>query len=1640
MSFSSELAGMKKELEELVRAVEHNSGAFKDLNDALNSITAGKIVSQQDLTMLRTLADNVRIAREEIEKYKMVAQDMPRTLSGRSMGMLPAGNVFGFDIQAEKNHVRKLIAETKAELDAARRPYGPLGQGNLTARTADLPAANNLTSRLLAGPIVDTKKIDELSTKLHALGQEYVHLGKMEEMINVREGGIAAISNTRITARQTETTVIKEQTQALNQLNIAQGGTGDTTIIARMPDELARVEEARIAMTPAATTMANNMTGGGNFTEEGLAKSLRGGVVATENALQAAAKYHYTLKDLSKVTTEASSGISRMTFAMQDQSGVGQRLTVSVDKWGNVLADTQRRFRSFGDAVVKNFFEVMKWTIAVGMVYGPMRALQDLLTKAIENETKLVDVTIAMGNAQREASVLFDVAADTAQATGEEVNKVIDAYVLAYRATGNISSETERFTTANKLLLDSLTLSKLAAIDEATASDTLTASLRQVAGELSAGYGINNALLGGEVLMNKWIATTRAANVDLATLATSFAIVGEAAGNANLNIDELNGIIAAIAETGVASGREAANIGRALIAGFQTDRSIAELSRFGVAVKTTTGEMRGFLEIMSDIYQLKSSGLISDEQFAKLTLVLGGGTRRQAPFQAFIENYPRVEQVAKMSALANAETGEAAEAMGLKLDTAQSAIQNLNTAFQTLAQTLGKEGGILTIFKDLTKLATTLLEVVNGVAGALGKAGPMLAVAGIGAAYLGTRSPLQRADMSGKMSGFGMNILGAMPFWMGGASKASAFAGMNAPGGQANTNVFGSMDNNQNIAQLKEVAQIQQGASQRQLWAAQQMAAISRSQKVLGGISGGQLAMGALMGALPAYGNISQARTAAEEGRTEEAKRGYLSAGANIGGAIVGTIIAGGNPIGGAIGAAIAEAFVRAATNRVTLADIITMPAELTAAPKTEKEQEAFDRAKKLKTLEDEAELRLMGGNTQGRETTGFQSGVMAPLMRVIFSSLAGGFSMVSGQQTNAGQVAMGTRGLLNRLTGKPENFGMEEVIRDYQRAMALAEVDKGAGSAAFTEQTTAAKAQYGATAEEYRTQALKELHDQLLANKITSKEYGDQVLRLDTLTAISSQLWAGAGVEFVKMNADVKDGTGAIKEFAEILQYAPQESLQLIATLTAEVGANAAAIKGQKDELKLLTKGTQEYADALAKLIILEGNDVEAKKALATLMTAVRGNAELAKAFGGGVPGLTDVRELKLTGSQVQKLKADALRIRDTELAALNIEGAAKQAAIEGFSDVYVQWEDAAGMHIEKIRGITSKYWQDAVKEAQDAGEIIAASGIPMENTSIPFKDITKMLGTENFQAPLPTSEYGQIAELLKSIGVKLDEDTKLMIEESTGKAKLANVDARVLQMIMGQVRDIDQKQLDGLYNIPEGATFWVPVTAASQKRTGGTGGGGGDLDALVRTLQLILEQQTKPTTVAAGPMTEDEEHMRRLLGYDWGAVFDPLASATNAATVALGGFTEGLLTGGYSGEPYAGPKEGFKGPRWIPPEAGQDTGLGSMLAELGRALEGILGIAPGTSLKIDFTGLQNALIAMFSTPLTMPNAPTGTTPGAGTNPAGFIINLILDTASKTVIDGQMVANVVKKYFAKDFVKAEGTAGSITVKTSFGP
>lgn len=1060
-----------------------------------------------------------------------------------------------------------------------------------------------------------------------------------------------------------------------------------------------------------------------------------------------------------------------MTF----KNGI-KEVTIAVDSLGRIVPEVSRRFRNFSQSVSRDFRELAKWTIAIGLIYGPINQLRQLTQTMIENESRLADVAIVLNNDLVSQGQAFDTIAQAAQSSATAINDATTAFTVAYRAVGDIANEEERYAQATTLLNDALTLSKLTGTGQAESVDTLSASLRQL------GMGLDQ----GSVLLDKWVRVSKVANVDITTLATGFAVLGETAGAAGLDIDELNAVVAALTEATPYSGREAANSVRFLINAYQSQTAIDALSRYGVAVKTITGDVREFLSILEEMARVRST--VSDSEFNQLLSQVGGGSRGAAKLGALISNLGRVDQIRAQSFSAS---GDAADALAKKLDTVQSSLVQLANAGQSLAQSLGDEGGLLDLFKSLVDIGTSLISVLDKLFAAMGKAGPVLAGLGIARLALGNKE-IQTA----RLNQLGVSLMTQFPGLMGGMGGATGPAG----------------------TYTSEGFQPSMGGNQRFNSEALSRAYFSNI---------GQWSAAVGITAIPAITNWNQ-------GNKEEAVGNVGGAAA---GAIISTLLTGSPIIGAAIGSAIGEAFVRTTISYKEPLSNILKPAFTTqegeikppVSAETTPEQVLFNQNgpewlnRFLANFKGNAEAQKEFNNYLSRGYTFTPTSLNNvktsemnkfdrerllnfPIERII--SMVGAGSTIGGTFNKPGEKPVEFATQPSRFRAQYESYTPEE-----QQKVRLQLAVKGEGTAL----EDAAKGiinTYKKSLEDLQKATLDALTKELITGKITPAEYGKQTSEMTGFPERATRFYAAGGEEFLKLSKDVDTVDQAFVAFALILSKGSQESNQYLTTFAEDIN-NLSSI------LQNLPEGQTAPVTTLAgNTVQMDRSAIERelgsrREQFGSLLTEIFKQTKLNQ---NPLPGVVGNINAPVSLDEYNRAVEAGIAIQEKYYRDVGKTTDEIEALIKALPEFAAAIEDGSGILFKVTTGLAQDMYQAGLESIGAASQ----SNIGFNQYQFTQAQILSAAAQANAMAASWETKFGYTPDYTDQVVVALD-----------SVFKLSHTDSKIMQMLLEKLVDQGQKQLDGQYNIPEGATFWVPLTAAYYRYQGNGGSGFNDVIA---------------------------------------------------------------------------------------------------------------------------------------------------------------------------------------------------------------
>jgi TP901 family phage tail tape measure protein len=1155
---------------------------------------------------------------------------------------------------------------------------------------------------------------------------------------------------------------------------------------------------------------------------------------------------------VTSATTEMSTGITTVGVEAKGAGNVIQNLTAHLDRNGNVLQDTQKRFRSFGSAIMRDVVEVLKWTIAITAIYTPIRKLGEMMEEMKKIQLDLVDVQIVLNNSNTEMNTVLEASADIANQTSSGLEGVVEGYALAAAAASSAGNEVQRTIATQTLLKDSMVLSKLAGTDQKQALDTLVGTLSQL------GMGLTQ----GTALLDSWVAVSKKANVSVGQMATSFTIVGSAAQEAGLNYNELNALVGALAQSTNLSADELGNSIRGIIAAMQTDKAQQSFAEYGIATKTLSGDFRDLMDILKEMKMMSQTGVLDEKAMGALTQAGGAGARRGAQLSALVKNLDVVMQLITVSESAS---GDAARAMALEMGTLDAATTRLNNAFSMLALSLGGEGGVLAFLTKGTDLITFFVTQMRSLVSILRVAAPLMAMAFLAKGIAGTS--------------VGASLLGKnIPTGLAKLFTPSTFEGVGAGG----ASLAGAQTGNKLLLALQGLnigAQL-----------TQQRVAVTGGQ---GSLPGGAVpTWGNFLPPMFAMMNMPFSQMAAKRGAISTETAAGLPAGlgklnlagilgpafvvaaSNIGKpleealprAISGTVGAAlfgvltGSTMWAIVGATIAQGFYdKFITFEGNIAEGITKYAAGVMG------ENPLQKPGEVPTNEDFIKLL----NTQATAKLTTQPNIISGALSLA-SSIASALGWSSKNATYVNKMLTGTEGTGKEAIpreawmmamGAAENyksFGItdeaHEIFVEMLKRWTEEQVRGGnmGGDIPMSPIMTQIEQEVG-NVTAYATSASIEIMDKALAD-ISNGVTGATANLLEAQTAseklasISARVIESQQQLATPITLGVKEKGGA-KEVVPVPGYeamGPEAAVKFAAGLSAE-------------EAGAITSSYTELFDAIDDIRMLnefiaaqEGPvTVDQQKLLDDYGTKL-------KSVGSLLSQLFTVYTTAGAGRRAEESLMPTVEIPE------NITPKQLQEAIIAGREAWKQFLIDSGMNPDDVEAYISKQ-SEMMYEANNKIIENIKSNVPSKFVLPPLQveaQMPQLQQMENVSKPqwdTMMQQYPQmvaaIQALMKSKGVENWQPT----EETTafmgqgGWFDVQHVDMSILNMLMKDLIDVEKdKGLQGMYNLPSGATFYVPVTAyemskATVTEMAGGGGFGSGISELVKWLMQIA-QNTAP------------------------------------------------------------------------------------------------------------------------------------------------------------------------------------------------
>lgn len=408
---------------------------------------------------------------------------------------------------------------------------------------------------------------------------------------------------------------------------------------------------------------------------------------------------------------------------------IGEIDTKQVKELENALNDINARVR-VGNSVFQQFGSTLEDAFRT---YTMANMLQDAIHKVIASGKESVETVKA----------LDDAATSLRMATGdsyESVKRLMKQYNDMGQTLGAITTDVSNAADAwlrqghtiddtNKLIKDSMVLSKVSNLNSADSTKYLTSAMQ--------GYKV--AVDDVSKVVDKLSAVDLESATDAAGLAEAMSRTSESANIANVSMDRLIGMIATVGEV---TQKSMSSIGESYKTIFSRMRDIKDsklsilgddgeiedisnveivLNQLGIKLRDSNKEFRNFQTVLDEV--AGSWGTYTSVQQAAIAKAFSG-VRQQENFLVLMENWDKVKEYTEIAANS---AGTAEEKFGYYLESLEAKTNSLKASMEELASTtISKElyASILDTTKSVVDF-TNETGLLKGALAGLGTAGAL---------------------------------------------------------------------------------------------------------------------------------------------------------------------------------------------------------------------------------------------------------------------------------------------------------------------------------------------------------------------------------------------------------------------------------------------------------------------------------------------------------------------------------------------------------------------------------------------------------------------------------------------------------------------------------------------------------------------------------------------------------------------------------------------------------------------------------------------------------------------------------------------------------------------------------------------------
>ena len=380
-------------------------------------------------------------------------------------------------------------------------------------------------------------------------------------------------------------------------------------------------------------------------------------------------------------TGTASEDIKKETKAQKEATDAKNKAAKSVQQYQESQAKLNK---SLDTAIGK----LIRYRIAFAAMQAVYRGFTDSLKTFIDINYRLAQIEKVLRPTRLELEQIGQAAFDMSKTFGRGIGDILDSFKL-WGQMGLRQADLMNAVNATMLASNAI------GMDAKEVTEDLTAAI--------FAYGVETENL--TAVTDKWMAVQRQYPVTAADLANSIKTVGAAANMLGVDIDSLNGIVAAIASVTRKSGREVGNSLKTMFARIPRRETIEAFQDIGVYMLKTQTEFRNLDDVLDDLAVTWDT--LTDIQKVSIAQQVAG-VRRYVDFVALMDNY---QVKLKATATSQSALGETVVANDIEMQTYRKTLEALKNVFVEFSEALG--GEIVPLLTSAAKAGTALFKALG---------------------------------------------------------------------------------------------------------------------------------------------------------------------------------------------------------------------------------------------------------------------------------------------------------------------------------------------------------------------------------------------------------------------------------------------------------------------------------------------------------------------------------------------------------------------------------------------------------------------------------------------------------------------------------------------------------------------------------------------------------------------------------------------------------------------------------------------------------------------------------------------------------------------------------------------------------------